>query len=160
VVSETGHGRFVLRELENPHPAVVSYRFIDHVNPRDLTVAVVRGDQSSPCVFTDHARVTAGGLHGQVAFPRERFACGGLESTFVAIPVIADQAYEPRRCIWAQPPPGGSLRLTFADVPLAAELSGHAGLSYFLFRDSVAPPVTLSFSAGGALVGRYEHQDA
>ena len=160
VVSEAEHGRFHLRVLENPRPVLAAYRFIEHVNPRDLAVAVVQGDQVSPCAFTDHAHATAGGLHGEVAFPPERFACHGLESTFVGITVIDDQQYRPRRCIWAQPPPGAALRLTFAGVPLTRQMRGFAGLSFFLFRDSVAPPVKLGLSSEGTSLGSYLHEDA
>jgi hypothetical protein len=160
VVSESRAGRFTLRVLENPAPLAITYRFLDHVNPRDLAVAVLRGGDTVPCAFTDHARVTAGGLHGQVAFPRERFACRGSESTFVGITVIDDQDYRGRRCIWAEPPPGGTLRLTFSEVPLARELRGFAGLSYFLFRDSPAPALTLTLTSDGTLLGSYVHQDA
>jgi hypothetical protein len=160
VRSEARHGRFTLRVLENPDAVVPLYRFVDHVNPSDLTVALVHDGALTPCPYTERARVTAGGLHGQVAFPRARFACGGLESSFVGLTVIDDQEYRPRQCIWAQAPPGGALRLTFAQVPLGARLRGFAGLSYFLYRDSDAPPVTLRASSGSTSLGSYAHQDA
>jgi len=159
VVSEARQGRFSLRVLENPRPVLAAYRFIEHVNPEDLAVVVVRGEEATPCAFTDHARPSAGGLHGEVAFPSNRFACRGLESSFVGITVIDDQDYRPRRCIWAQPPPGGALRLTFSRVPLGGELRGFAGLSYFLFRDSAAPPVRLRLSSQGNPLGSYVHED-
>jgi hypothetical protein len=159
VVSETEHAGFTLRVLENPQPLRARYRLLEHVNPNELTVTLVEGEQSTPCVFSDRARVFAGGLHGAVAFPRERFVCPGPASAFVGITVIEDQDYRPRRCLWAQPPPGGVLKLVFAEVPLGATLRGFAGLSYFLFRDSDAPPVTLSLSSQGTELGRYEHQD-
>jgi hypothetical protein len=159
VVSETEHAGFTLRVLENPRPLPARYRLLEHVSPSELTVTVVTGEQSTPCVFSDRARVFAGGLHGAVAFPRERFVCPGPASAFVGITVIDDQEYRPRRCLWAQPPPGSVLRLVFVDVPFGAALRGFAGLSYFLSRDSDAPPIALSVSSQGTELGRYEHHD-
>lgn len=160
VVSEERHGRFTLRRLQNPAPVRARFRFLEHVKPTDLTVTLVRGGAEAPCPFTDHARATAGGLHGEVASPSERFACPGPEPTFVGVTVIDDQAYEPRRCIWAAPPPGGVLRLAFGAVPLGSALRGYGGLSYFLFRDSDAPPVTLAVTSLGVPLGSYTHHDA
>lgn len=160
VVSEERHGRFTLRRLQNPAPVHVRYRFLDHVKPAELGVVLVHGGEELACPFTDHAFATAGGLHGEVAFPRERFACPDPERTFVGVTVIDDQNYAPRRCIWAAPPPGGVLRLTFAGVPLGSTLRGFGGLSYFLFRDSTAPSVTLDVASLGMRVGSYTHRDA
>jgi hypothetical protein len=160
VVSQAEHGRFTLRVLENPAPLRVRYRFIEHVNPRELSVALVRGAQVFPCEYSEHAPVAAGGLHGEVAFPRERFLCGGGPASFVGVTIIDDQQYEPRRCIWAAPPPGFTLRLTFSRVPLGSALRGFGGLSYFLFRDSHAAPVTLDATSEGVRLGSYVHQDA
>lgn len=159
IVSETEQAGFTLRVLENPRPLRARYRLLEHVSPSELTVTVVEGEQSTPCVFSDRARVFAGGLHGPVAFPRERFVCPGPASAFVGITVIDDQDYRPRRCLWAQPPPGGVLKLVFADVPFSAALRGFAGVSYFLFRDGDAPPVTLALASQGIAFGRYEHHD-
>jgi hypothetical protein len=160
VVSASAHGRFTLRVLENPAPLRVGYRFIEHVNPRDLGVTVVAGGREEACRYTDHAPVAAGGLHGEVAFPRERFVCGRNPASFVGVTVIDDQNYRPRQCIWAQPPPGATLRLTFAGVPFGSALRGFGGLSYFLFRDSDAPPVTLDVASDGVTLGSYVHEDA
>ena len=159
VVSETQHGRFTLRVLENPAPLRVRYRFGEHVNPRDLSVELVAGTQALPCEYSDHAPVAAGGLHGEVAFPKERFSCGSGAS-FVGVTIIDDQNYEPRRCIWAAPPPGWTLRLVFSGVPLGSALRGFGGLSYFLFRDSDARPVTLDVASNGVRLGGYAHEDA
>ena len=159
VVSEEKRGRFSLRVLENPAPVTPKYRLLDHVAPADLTVAVVVDGQETPCPFTDRAPVTAGGLHGHVTFPRERFRCPGGESSFVGVTVIDDQEYLPRRCIWAEPPQRGALRLRFANVPLGTTLRGWAGLSYFLFRDGLGEPVTIAFLAGGQSLGEHRHRD-
>jgi hypothetical protein len=159
VVSEERSGAFVLRVLENPAPVRASFRFLEHALPGELEVEVVDGDRSAPCVFDEHARVFAGGLHGEVAFPRERFVCPGGEGAFVGVTVIDDHDYRPRRCLWAQPPEEGFLRLRFANVKLGRSLRGFAGLSYFLFRDGVGRPVVLRARADGELLGRHEHRD-
>src|SRR6185436_17120014 len=66
VVSEEPHGRFTLRVLENPAPVLPRYRFVEHVVPSELAVAVVDGENETPCPFTDRARISTGGLHGHV----------------------------------------------------------------------------------------------
>jgi hypothetical protein len=158
VVSETRQGPFVLRVLQNPSPLRARYRFVDHVRPGELSVALVRDGRERSCEYTDHARATAGGLHGQVAAPSERFQCGGGE-LFVGVTVIDDQDYRPRRCIWAHPPAQGALRLRFSAVPLGTRLHGFAGLSYFLFRDGVGPPITLAAASGPTPFGSVVHRD-
>jgi hypothetical protein len=159
VVEERRSGPFTLRVLENPKPRSVAYRVLDHVRPEELDVAVVGGDTERPCAYTANARVVTGGLHGEVTFPRERFVCGGRESSFVGITVIDDQRYRPRRCLWAQPPQKGVLRLRFSGVPLGRELHGYAGLSYFLFRDGGREPIHLAAKLGERDLGSYLHRD-
>jgi hypothetical protein len=159
VVSEEKRGRFTLRVLENPAPVRPKFRFIEHVALSALSVSIIAGDRETPCPFTDRAPVTAGGLHGHVTFPRERFRCPGGEASFVGVTVIDDQKYLPRRCIWAHPPARGSLRLRFAGVPLGTKIRGWAGLSYFLFRDGTGQPVTISFQAGAQKLGEHQHRD-
>jgi hypothetical protein len=158
VVSEERSGPFTLRVLENPKPRSVAYRLLDHVRPEELEVAIVAGDTERPCEYSDHARVGTGGLHGDVAFPRERFVCGGPDSAFVGITIIDDQRYRPRRCLWAQPPRNGVLRIRLSGVPHGRELHGFAGLSYFLFRDGGRPPIELAARLGARTFGSYAHR--
>lgn len=159
VVSEEKRGRFTLRTLENPAPVKPKYRFIEQVSPAALAVSIVTDEREMPCPFSDRAPVTAGGLHGHVTFPRERFRCPGGESSFVGVTVIDDQKYLPRRCIWAHPPTRGALRLRFSSVPLGSKIRGWAGLSYFLFRDGLGEPVDISFHADGRTLGQHRHRD-
>ena len=159
VVSEEPRGRFTLRVLANPAPVTPKYRFLEHVAPESLEVAVLAGERELPCPFTDRAPATAGGLHGHATFPRERYRCPGGEASFVGVTVIDDQKYEPRRCLWAHPPETGVLRLRFRAVPLGARLRAWAGLSYFLFRDGVGDPVTIAFFADGKPLGQHQHRD-
>ena len=160
VVEEKTSGPFVVRVLENPAPVRARYRFLDHAVPAELEVSLVDGDQSVPCPYDEHARPFAGGLHGEVAFPRARFVCPGDLAAFVGITVIDDQEYRPRRCLWARPPQDGFLRLRFSGVTLERRLRGFAGLSYFLFRDGYGPPISLRARVNGELAGSYRHEDA
>jgi len=151
VASERQSGTFTLRTLENPSPRRSLYRLLDHVTPKDLRVAVVSDGVERPCEYSESARVVTGGLHGEVTFPRARFRCGPRESSFVGITIIDDQRYRPRRCLWAQPPEQGSLRLTLSDVPLGRSLRGFAGLTWSRTRLpwlSFLPPWTTAYSAG------------
>ncbi len=159
VVGERESGPFTLRTLENPSPRRSTYRLLDHLTPAELEVTVVTDGAERPCEFTGAARAVTGGLHGEVAFPRARFRCGPRESDFVGITVIDDQQYRPRRCVWAQPPPRGSLRLRLSGVPLGRSLVGFAGLSYFLFRDGGREPVELTAWVAGERLSSYRHED-
>lgn len=159
VVKERRSGPFTLRVLSNPKPRSSSWRVLEHVRPEELEVAILRDGTERPCTYTTTARVVTGGLHGEVAFPRERFVCGGRDAAFVGITIIDDQRYRPRRCLWAQAPPQGSLRLRFSGVPRGKALSGFAGLSYFLFRDGGRQPIRLSAKLGDQSFGSYLHRD-
>jgi hypothetical protein len=159
VVEEQRSGPFTLRRLENSAARRPVYRLLEHVLPEELEVALVADGVERPCAHTTTARVVTGGLHGEVTFPRERFVCGGRDAAFVGITVIDDQRYRPRRCLWAQPPPKGVLRLRFSSVPRGKVLEGFAGLSYFLFRDGGREPIRLSATFGDQSFGSYLHRD-
>jgi hypothetical protein len=157
VASERTVGRFKIRTRENPKPAKILYSFLEQARPPQLEVG---GDgEGEACVFNQHAQSSAGGLHGHLAFPRERYVCGGAEEHFVGVTILDDQAYRPRRCLWAEPRPGEGLRLSFKGVPMGARIFGYAGLSYFLFRDGKHGPTTISARVAGREVGHYEHHD-
>lgn len=158
-ISAEERGRFTLRVLENPKPRLVKYRFVDQIHPEHVIVSVVVNGEATFFPWTEHARLSSGGLHGQVTFPRERFRCPGAEGNFVGVTIIDDQDYRPRQCIWARPPESGVLRLRFKDVPVGRSLRGFAGLSYFLFRDGLGQPITLRARVGDAVVGTHTHRD-
>jgi hypothetical protein len=157
VAAERSVGRFKIRTRENPKPTKILFSFLDQARPPELEVG--GAGESEACSFTTHAQSTAGGLHGHLAFPRERYVCGGAEEHFVGVTILDDQAYRPRRCLWAEPRAGEALRLSFKGVPIGARIYGYAGLSYFLFRDGTHGPTTISARVAGQEVGRYEHHD-
>ena len=159
VVEQHSAGRFQIRVRENPHPEEVLFSFLDNARPPSLSVTAGDAGQSERvCVYSQHARPSAGGLHGHLAFPRERFLCGG-EEFFVGITILDDEQYRPRRCLWAEPRGGESVRLSFANVPMGRKIYGYAGLSYFLFRDGAHEPTTITVHVDGQPVGSYEHHD-
>jgi hypothetical protein len=152
-------GRFQLRVRENPNPAHILFSFLDHAEPTFLAVtAGDSGESERPCVYTQHAQSSTGGLHGHLAFPRERYSCGG-EEFFVGVTILDDQEYRPRRCLWAEPRGGESVRLSFTNVPMGRKIYGYAGLSYFLFRDGQHEATLISVHVAGQQVGSYEHHD-
>jgi hypothetical protein len=151
-------GRFELRVHDNPAPAKVLFSFLDQARPPFLTVAEELPGEERACPFTTHAAPSAGGLHGHLAFPRERYGCGG-ENFFVGVTILDDQEYRPRRCLWAETHAGGTLGLSFKNVPLGRRIHGYAGSSYFIFRDGTRGPVTLSAQISGVEVGRYAQHD-
>jgi hypothetical protein len=159
VREERAVGRFKLRVRENPKPAQVLFSFIDNARPPFLSVtAGDSGESERACVYTEHATVSTGGLHGHLAFPRERYTCGG-EEFFVGVTILDDQEYRPRRCLWAEPRAGESVRLQFKSVPMGRKIYGYAGLSYFLFRDGAHGPTVITVHVAGQQVGSYEHHD-
>lgn len=158
VASEIESGRFTLRVLENPAVESPSYRFLDHVTPESLSVSLAGDGAETPCSFDPRARVHAGGLHGNLAFPAQRFRCGARQHEFVGVTIADDQKYRPRRCIWAPVPATGVLQLEFRNVPLGRRVRGYTGSSFFLTRDG-GPGVELSVHVGGERVGGQRHDD-
>jgi hypothetical protein len=156
--AERSYGKVRFRILRNPRPIAPAYSFVDMLADEGAVFVERRGAET-PCTWRSNARAETGGLHGHVAYPRERFECPGQAPYFVGVTVIDDQEYRPRRCIWAHPPRRGVLVLHFQGVPLGERISGYAGLSYFLFRDGGGAPVELEVSVDGRSLGRYVHHD-
>ncbi|MCC6213758.1 MAG: hypothetical protein IT376_02740 [Polyangiaceae bacterium] len=152
--SEEPVGRFVLRVLENPSPIPVRLDFVSELGPDRVSVS----DGGRACAWTARGARAAGGLHGPVAYPAERFECGAAPF-LVGVTVIEDQAYRPRRCVFAHATPSRDLRITYRGVPLGATIRGHAGLSWFLYRDGAGTPVELEVLVGGRAIGKHVHVD-
>ena len=159
VREERRSGRFVLRVRENPKPAKVLFSFVEHAQPPSLSVKFATEQEGAECLFTRRARFSAGGLHGHLGFPRERYECGGREDFFVGVTILDDQRYRPRRCIWAQAS-GQHVNLSYEAVPIGRKIYGYSGLSYFLNRDGRQGPVKLTARVAGEEVGHSElHSD-
>jgi len=79
VREERQSGRFRLRVRENPAPVRILFSFLEQARPPFLEASERVNDRERACPFTAHATVTSGGLHGHLAFPRERYNCGGEE---------------------------------------------------------------------------------
>jgi hypothetical protein len=158
VIAEKQFGKFALRTRTNPAFKPPLFVLTDHATPPDLTVTVRSASgETSACRYGTRPPSSASGLLARPAVPRQRFACGPSEADFVGTTIIDDQAYRPRRCLWANPSPGGMLSLNFAHVPLGDQLYGYVGFSFFRFRDHGWPPVSVAYAIDGAPLGRHSH---
>jgi hypothetical protein len=150
-------GKFVLRRVANPSPAVVRYDFVDHAHPPD---ADVRGtDPPVSCAWNPRAAPSSGGLGGHPTFPSQRFECPGGEYFNVGVTVIADQDFRPRRCLWSHPFARGEIVTRFHDVPLGRVIRGHGGMYWITEREKRGVPVTLTVRVDGDTIGTYVHAD-
>jgi len=149
-------GPFEVTISENPDARVVIDDLVDHVRPGAMAVSVVDGGRESPCPWT-HGAVLTGGLGYGPTVPAERFACA--DGAVVAVTVISDPTYQPRRCIYA-PPVGGNtvLRLRFASVAFGTTLHGHHAIAAEADHANGAP-VDLAFRAAGETLGDFVRRD-
>jgi hypothetical protein len=157
LVEERRAGKLRLRVLENPAPAHPRFDFLDAVP--NAAVADVRRDGESPCSFTTTARRSAGGLHGDPAFPSARHMCGGGEAHFVGVTVVEDSEWRGRRCIWAEPTNGAELAIRYHDVPLGSVVRGYATLPWWVERELRGTPVEMRILVNGEEAGAYVHRD-
>ncbi len=112
------------------------------------------------CPFNSRAPSVTGGLHGPVAFPRERYTCSGGPPTSSAwhhhrrsglsATALHFRPSDRRRIAATSPLP------TYRS---ARSFEGFAGLSYFLARDGTGTPVEIRVFAGDRELGRHEHHD-
>jgi hypothetical protein len=145
-------GQFSVSLRQNPKPEAVLFDFVTAVDLGEVEVFTELDGQRRPCPFSTRARVATGGLHGHVAYPRQRHECQG--GRFVGVTLIDDRAYRPRRCVMAQLPADGSVVLRFSSVPASRRLLGFGGFSYFLERDDEGEQVELSVNASQRVLGR------
>jgi hypothetical protein len=145
-------GKFQLSWRQNPKPDPVRFDFVSAVERGEVEVFAELDGVRRPCVVTQRARTSTGGLHGHVAYPRARHECPG--GRIVAVTLIEDQAYRPRRCVLTQLPHAGHIGLRFSGAPATARLVGFSGFSYFLERDKATDEAELSVSERGQPLGR------
>ena len=155
-LQERSVGGFRLRVRQNPAPASVRFDFVAELSPERVSVLDGRGAE---CSWNVHARAVTGGLHGHIAFTRERFACRGGVQYFVGATVVDDETYRPRRCIWAHPTDGGALSIRYRAVPLGQVVRGYGALSWFLMRDGVGAPIEMTIEVDGEPIGEFVHSD-
>ncbi|HEX7671852.1 MAG TPA: hypothetical protein VF395_19795 [Polyangiaceae bacterium] len=152
VASEKRAGKFRIRVLLNPHPAAVTYDFVDHV--ADAEVADVRGGAVTPCPWDPQARKSAGGLHGDPAFPGRRHQCAG-DSHFVGVTVIEDKGWRGRRCLWASPSSTTTLSIRYHDVPVGHVIRGYGATPWWVERELRGGPIEVTVLVGGDTIGKY-----
>lgn len=156
-VARERHGKLLLRRLVNPSPSRVVFDFADHIGPERVDV---RGtDPPITCPWNPRAQVIAGGLGGNPTFPPARFECPVGAFFNVGVTIIADQDYQPRRCIWSHPLQRGELVTRFRGVPLGDVIRGHGGMYWPIEREKTGAPVTLIVRVDGDEVGRFKHAD-
>lgn len=159
IVSELDQGAFHLSVHENPNYSAPLTNLLERVQRGDVAVFRMHEGTRYECHYKRNVQPSTGGLHGHVAFPRERFICGDSDVEFVGATVIDDEHYRARRCIWAHPVREGTLWLRFESVPLGATLRGHVGLSYFLMRGGKGTDVVMDVFVDGKQVGEVVHKD-
>lgn len=158
LVDERRNGKFRYRVLENPKPAKVLYDFVDHVENATVADAAPSGAEA-PCRWNPNAARSAGGLHGDPAFPSLRHECSGGSDHFVGVTVVEDEHWRGRRCLWAMPPGQGELVIRYSGVPIGERIRGYAALPQWLERELRGAPVEMRVMVGGSVVGTYVHKD-
>jgi hypothetical protein len=153
VKSEQSIGPFRLSVRENPGAEPVLFDFVTAVEGGEVEVFTRAGRDLTPCPLTRKRHASTGGLHGHVAYPKQRHECPG--GRIVGVSLLDDGGYRPRRCILAQAPGSGSVVLRFKAVPSSRKFVGFRGLSYFLKRDDTEPAADLSLREDGAELGRF-----
>ncbi len=148
---------FELRLLTNPHHEPVILDFVEMFSEESAEV-YTRRRQLQPCRYNPQAKVSNGSLGGHPTFPRQRFECSHRDWHFVGVTVIEDQAYRPRRCLWAHPIRNTPTIVRFPDINLANTLRGHGGMPYLHSRDGKGAPVELEVRIGDEAIGQYTHR--
>jgi hypothetical protein len=144
-------GSFALALRKNPHPTPPRFDFVAAVAAGQVEVFHDRDGERELCPLVANAHTATGGLHGHVAYPRQRFACH--RGSFAGVALIDDQDYRARRCILVQPPASGRLVLRFNGTPQIQNLRGYTGFSYFLERDHERAQVELGAEQDGRALG-------
>lgn len=151
-------GKFQVSLRQNPRPEPVLFDFVAAVDLGEVEIFTEFEGQRRPCLPRQRPRAATGGLHGHVVYPRQRHECQG--GRIVAVSLIEDQNYRPRRCVLTQLPASGSVVLRFSSVPASARLVGFVGFSYFLERDNEGEQVALGLTDAGQALGEHRASGA
>jgi hypothetical protein len=144
-------GAFTLLVRSNHRFEEARFDFVTAVENGEVEVYSDVSGRRSNCPSADVRRATTGGLHGPVARPQRRFECA--QGRLVAVTIIEDERYRPRRCVLVDPPATGRTVLRFGSVPTSRRLLGFAGFSYFLGRDFTGEAAELRISDGDRELG-------
>lgn len=158
LVEERREGKFTYRVLANPQPAKVLFDFVDHV-AEAVVADVAASGAASVCHWNPRAARSAGGLHGDPAFPAQRHECGGGSGRFVGVTVVEDERWRGRRCLWAMPPNQAALSIRYQGVTLGQAVRGYAALPQWIEREKHGAPVEMEVLVGGEAIGTYVHRD-
>lgn len=153
---ERRFGAVTVTTYENPAPATVKDDLVLRLGAKDVTVSRVDGQGEAPCPFQRGATQPGSTYVPQgPAIPGDKFVCPG---TYVGVGILHDMDHLPRRCIFASPIPGATLRIRFADVRFGQTLHGHDGVQWVTDRTRAGDPVQIAFSVKGLEVGRHAHK--
>jgi len=159
VEHQLSEGAFRFTSRKNPHYEPASFSLVDAVSRAEPNVFRSVGGVRHPCTWRQNLAPSTGGLHGHVAFPRERYLCGKRLDEFVGVTLIDDERFEPRQCVWVHTPPLGEQWLSLENVPFGRRLDLFAGSSYFLMRDGTSAPVTIELFVDGSQAGKVVYRD-
>ena len=161
VERQLSQGPFHFTARKNPHYEPALFSLVDAVTRAEPNVTVYRRVDGTryPCTWRQNLPPSTGGLHGHVAFPRERYLCGRAQDEFVGVTLIDDERFEPRQCVWIHAPRHGEQWLALDNVPLGRKLELYAGSSYFLMRDGTTAPVTIEVLVDGSPAGKAIYRD-
>lgn len=144
---------FTLLVRNNPRFEEARFDFVTAVESGEVEVYSDVSGRRTNCSRAEGRRATTGGLHGPVTRPPRRFEC--QQGRLVAVTIIEDERYRPRRCVLVDPPATGRTVLRFSSVPSSQRLLGFTGFSYFLGRDFTAEATELRISDGDRELGRH-----
>jgi len=159
VERQLSQGPFHFTSRKNPHYEPALFSLVDAIMRAEPTVFRRINATRYPCTWRQNLPPSTGGLHGHVAFPRERYLCGRSQDEFVGITLIDDERFEPRQCVWVQAPREGEQWLSIDNVPLGRKLDLHAGSSYFVTRDGTSAPITIEVLVDGSPTGKAHYRD-
>lgn len=159
VERQLSQGPFHFTSRKNPHYEPAQFSLVDAVRRAEANVFRRVDGARYPCTWRQNLAPSTGGLHGHVAFPRERYMCGRGQDEFVGVTLIDDDRYEPRQCVWVQAPREGEQWLSIDDAPFGRKLDLYAGSSYFLMRDGTSAPVTIEAFVDGSPAGKAVYHD-
>lgn len=151
-------GAVTVTVLENPAPERVVEDLVSLVAPGRLSVTRLEASgEESPCPFQRGA--SAGGstvVPQGLLTPADKFVCPG--GGHVGVAVLHDLDHRPRRCIYATPIGGATLRLRFASVAFGEALVGHSGVQWVAERTPSAERTRVTFATPGGMVGEHVHK--
>lgn len=106
--------------------------------------------------FVDDVVSLRASADGRACKGKRTFKCRSAR----AQPQVVEVDYRPRRCLEVTVDEGGSMRMTYPDMPLGTVLRGHVGWGDFNRRLRSDAPATIEIRIGDRLAARFTVSDA